>query len=69
MSTAVMSPVELLKYRTLLTTIIESFFCDFIKVLPAFIFQSSVPSLTEIHLKILLKSMIKNLSLYVFICE
>ena len=66
-----MSPVELLKYRTLLCTIIiDSFFCDFIKVLPSFYApDSSDPSLIEIHRRILLKSIIKNLSLYVFICE
>ena len=64
-----MSPVELLKYTISLTTIMESFFCDFIKVLPAFIFQTSVPSLIEIHRRTLLKSIIKNLSLCVFICE
>ena len=61
--TAVMSPIELLKYIKSLTITIDSFFWDLINEFSVLIFQSSLPFFREKHLNIFEKSIIKNLSL------
>ena len=68
-STALISPIALLKIIFSSEIIKDNFFCDFINVESVLIFHNSAPSFNEKHLKLFSKSVTKNLSSYIFTCE
>ena len=67
MSTAVISPIELLKITKLFFIINEIFLIDFTKVSSVLTSQSLFPFTIEMQFKVLSKSTVKNLSSYILI--
>ena len=67
MSTAVISPIALLKITKLFFIINEIFLIDFTKVSSVLTSQSLFPFIIEIQFKVLSKSTVKNLSSYILI--